>query len=83
MTIGTKKNFRCADDAMWATGLEKAESMRRAGYDIDLSLVLNQAIRQFIGETVEQTARRLELTAAENPVPLYRRPGQWGRTGNR
>lgn len=81
--IGTKKNFRCADDEVWKVGIEKTESMRRAGYDIDMSMVLNQAIRQLAAETVEQTARRLELVAADKPVPLYRRPGQWGRTGNR
>ena len=83
MATGTKKNFRCSDDELWDKGLTKTEDMRRAGYDIDMTMVLNRAVRQLAEETPEQTAERLGLQAGEGPAKLYRRPGQWGRTGNR
>jgi hypothetical protein len=69
-----KKNFRCDDDPAWDAGLAKAEAMRRAGYDIDMTYVLNSAVRQFADETPEQSAARLGLTKGEKPVAIYRKP---------
>src|SRR3982751_6536788 len=72
-----KKNFRCTDDAAWEAGLEKAEAMRREGYDIDMTSVLNSAVRQFADEKPEQSAARVGLAkgpAAGRPPP--RRPGR-------
>lgn len=82
MAAGTKKNFRCADDAVWEKGLAKAGEMRRAGYDVDMTLVINLAVRQFADETPDQSAERLALTSTDEPVPLYRKPvsraaGDW------
>lgn len=74
MATGTKKNFRCTDDAVWEKGLAKAEEMRRAGYDVDMTLVLNLAVRQYAEETDRETAERLGLVRGGRPMPLYRRP---------
>jgi hypothetical protein len=69
-----KKNFRCTDDAAWGAGLAKAEAMRRAGYDIDMTSVLNTAVRQFADETPEASAARFGLVKGEKPVAIYRKP---------
>jgi hypothetical protein len=69
-----KKNFRCTDDAAWEAGLKKAEAMRRAGYDIDMTSVLNSAVRQFADEETEQSVARFGLTKGEKPVAIYRKP---------
>jgi hypothetical protein len=69
-----KKNFRCTDDAAWEAGLEKAEAMRREGYDIDMTSVLNSAVRQFADEKPEQSAARFGLTKGDQPVAIYRKP---------
>lgn len=74
MAMGTKKNFRCTDDAIWEHALAKAEHMRRRGYDVDLTLVLNRAVRQFADESIETSAEYLELSRSDTPVTLYRRP---------
>jgi hypothetical protein len=69
-----KKNFRCTDDAAWEAGLAKAEAMRREGYDIDMTSVLNSAVRQFADERPEQSAARFGLTKSDQPVAIYRKP---------
>lgn len=74
MATGTKKNFRCTDDAVWEKCLTKAEEMRRQGFDIDMTAVLNAAVRQFASEEIAATRLRLGLIRADAPVPLYRRP---------
>jgi hexokinase len=65
-----KKNFRCTDDEAWDAGLAKAEAMRRAGYDVDMTRVLNDAVTVFVGETPEQSAERLGLVKGEKPVSI-------------
>ena len=74
MATGTKKNFRCADDAVWERALTKAEQMRRQGFDIDMTAVLNAAVRQFASEHEAETVQRFGLVRSDAPVPLYRRP---------
>jgi hypothetical protein len=69
-----KKNFRCTDDAAWEAGLKKAEAMRRAGYDIDMTIVLNTAVIQFPNESIEESVARLGLTKTGAPVAIYRKP---------
>lgn len=69
-----KKNFRCTDDAAWEAGLDKAEAMRRAGYDIDMTSVLNAAVQQFAVESAEQSAARFGIAKGDQPVGIYRRP---------
>lgn len=67
-----KQNFRWGDDR-WRLAQEKAADMRRRGYDIDMTIVLVAAGEQFLSETPEQTAKRLNIERTDGPVPMYRR----------
>jgi hypothetical protein len=81
----SKKNFRCTDDAAWEAGLGKGEVMRRAGYDIDMTSVLNRAVLQFVEETIEETVARFELTQGEQPVNVHSSAAfrRWAAAGDR
>jgi hypothetical protein len=69
-----KKNFKCDSKTKWEPAMDKAAAMRDAGYDVDLTFVLNAAIVQFRDETAEQTAERLGLVKSDKPVKTYRAP---------
>ncbi len=67
--------FRCDTQTRWDPAMGKAEAMRQAGYDIDVTLVLNLAIEQFLTETPEETAARLGIERdASKPAAIWRRP---------
>lgn len=63
-----KKNFR-AENAEWAAGIRKTQAMRRDGYPIDMTVVMEWALRQFIGETPGESAKRLGITKGDSPIP--------------
>lgn len=73
MATTRKKNFR-ADPDEWQAGLDKAERMRREGYDVDLTVVLNKALREFIDEADDASAQRMGLPRNTVAVPIYRAP---------
>lgn len=68
-----KKNFRCDPD-LWNRALDKAEVMRRNGYDIDMTKLLTKAVAEFVDEREVTTAARLDITRGPGPVGIYRRP---------
>lgn len=68
-----KKNFK-TNVSEWQAGLSKAEEMRRLGYDVDMTLVLNHAVRQFGTESVADTVARLELEAGDPIAHPWRSP---------
>lgn len=69
-----KKNFR-AENAEWAAGIRKTEEMRREGYVIDMTGVMEAALREFVGESMEETATRLGLVKGDSPIPsAWRNP---------
>lgn len=57
-----KQNFRC-DSATWANFREHVKAMQDAGYAVDMSKILRAEVERTIGETLDQTARRLGLAA--------------------
>lgn len=80
-----KKNFRCTDDAAWEDGLRKAEAMRRAGYDVDMTRVLNSAVAVFVAETPAESAERLGLIKGDAPVNIQSAAAfrRWAAAGDR
>jgi hypothetical protein len=58
-----KQNFRCAK-VKWEKATYKAEQMRQAGYEINMTRLLVREVEQFGTETVEETAQRLGLERA-------------------
>ncbi len=67
--------FRCDTVTRWDPAMEKAAQMREAGYDVDLTLVLNHRIDEFLDETMEATAERMGLEReTAGPAPIWRRP---------
>lgn len=69
-----KKNFR-AENREWAAGIRKTEDMRRAGYVVDMTVVMEAALREFVGESMEETATRLGLVKGDSPIPsAWRNP---------
>lgn len=74
MSERNKKNFKVRDLEDWDTGLRKCEQMRRAGYDIDMTMVLNAAVERFAAESAEDTAKRMGIQKGEEPVAAWRNP---------
>lgn len=72
-----KQNFRYPDER-WKAGVAKAQAMRGAGYDIDMTKLLTPVVDKFVDETIEQTAKRLRLKQADEPVRPYRAPYRRG-----
>jgi len=68
-----KQNVRYPKER-WKLGISKAEVMREAGYDVDMTKVVARAVDQFVDETVQETADRLGLERADGPVRQYRAP---------
>jgi hypothetical protein len=68
-----KQNVRYPKER-WKLGISKAEVMREAGYDVDMTKVVAEAVDRFVDETIEQTAKRLRLKQADEPVRPYRAP---------
>lgn len=73
MAFTDKQNFRC-DGEVWQRAVQKAADMRRAGYDIDMTYVLNREVDLVLEQTPEQIAKRLGLVKHDAPVPLRRQP---------
>jgi hypothetical protein len=70
-----KKNFPVHRRRGVGGGLEKGGGDAAAeGYDIDMTSVLNSAVRQFADEGTEQSAARFGLAKGDQPVAIYRRP---------
>jgi len=67
------RNFRCPAST-WEAAQDKASDMRGAGYDIDVTKVLNAELSVFTDETIEETAERFELVKGENAAKVYRKP---------
>jgi hypothetical protein len=69
-----KQNFRCPAER-WGVAQVKAAAMRAAGYDVDVTKVLNAEVVRFNDESMEETAARLGLSRSkEGPVPVWRKP---------
>lgn len=73
MATTDSRNFRCPGPA-WTAAKEKAEKMRTAGYDVDVTKVLVGEVSRFGTESMQESAKRLGLSKSKGPVRAYRKP---------
>jgi hypothetical protein len=68
-----RHNIR-APKGRWKAAADKCVEMRRAGYDIDVTLVMNHALVDFANESIDDTVTRLSLTKGDQPAQIRRQP---------
>ena len=76
MSVTDRHNIRSPKER-WKPAADKCEQMRRAGYDIDVTLVMNHALVDFAKESIDDTAERMGLAKGDQPARIRRQPRTW------